>query len=496
MKKFGALFLAAVLGSASTIATVKWLDTNDEKPKVEYLSGVPTSKVAYKVDEKGEVIPLDFTTAAEKVMPAVVHIRSTQDGGRREEQSQNADPFREFFGPRAPHGPSQSSGSGVIINADGYIVTNNHVVQDADVVEVTLYDNRNFKAEVIGIDPDTDIAVIKINQKGLPSLAFVDSDKAKIGEWVLAVGNPFNLNSTVTAGIISAKGRNINILGRNGNPEEGSTAIESFIQTDAAINPGNSGGALVELNGGLLGINTAIASPTGAYSGYGFAVPSNIVSKVVEDLVKFGTVQRGWLGIRVGSVNSQLAKEYDLNVNEGAYISGFDDKRPSSAKDAGIKEGDVVIKIDETPIRTSAGLIEYIGRHRPGDKVNMLVNRKGKELVIPVELKSRTGKVETIRPEERDAFASLGLQLEEVDGKVLKKLELDNGVRVKELGNGKLSKYTDIREGFIITRVNDVKVKSVKEANELIKSKKSGEMIILSGTYEDFPREFNYAFRM
>ena len=309
---------------------------------------------------------------------------------------------------------------------------------------------------------------------------------------MLAVGNPFNLNSTVTAGIISAKGRNINILNRNS--EQGSTAIESFIQTDAAINPGNSGGALVELNGGLLGINTAIASPTGAYSGYGFAVPSNIVSKVVEDIVKFGVVQRGWLGVSIGSVNSQLAKEHDLNVNEGAYVSGFAEK--SSAKEAGLKEGDVVVKIDETPIRTSAGLIEYIGRHRPGDKVNMHVNRKGKELIIPVELKSRDGKVGTIKPEERDATASLGLELEEVDTKILKKLELENGVRVKELGNGRLSKYTDIREGFIITKINDEKVKSVKEANELLKKKKAGEMVILSGTYEDLPREFNYAFRM
>lgn len=417
MKRFGTLLLAAVLGSAGTIATFEWMDNQkDEKGvTVEYLNGVPASKVAYKVDEKGEVIPLDFTTAAEKVMPAVVHIRSTQSGRRGE--TQYIDPFREFFGPRGPQGPTQGFGSGVIINADGYIVTNNHVVQDADVVEVTLYDNRNYKAEVIGIDPDTDIAVIKINQKGLPFLSFVDSDKAKIGEWVLAVGNPFNLTSTVTAGIISAKGRNINILSRNS--EQGSTAIESFIQTDAAINRGNSGGALVELNGGLLGINTAIASETGSYSGYGFAVPSNIVSKVVEDLVKFGTVQRGWLGVTIGNVNSQLAKEYDLQVNEGAYISGFADK--SSAKEAGIKAGDVVVKIDETPIRTSSGLIEYIGRHRPGDKVNMLVNRKGKELVIPVELKSRDGKVETIKPEERDAFVSLGLELEEVDGKVLKK---------------------------------------------------------------------------
>jgi Do/DeqQ family serine protease len=493
MKRFGTLFLAAVLGSISTIATYQWLDDKEDKnPKIEYLTGVPASKVAYKVDENGEVVPLDFTAAAEKVMPAVVHIRSTQQGGRMDERTQYFDPFRDFFGPRGPQGPSQSSGSGVIINSDGYIVTNNHVVQDADIVDVTLYDNRNFQAEVIGIDPDTDIAVIKINQKDLPYLSFVDSDKAKIGEWVLAVGNPYNLNSTVTAGIISAKGRNINILNRNS--EMGSTAIESFIQTDAAINPGNSGGALVELNGGLLGINTAIASPTGSYSGYGFAVPSNIVSKVVEDIVKYGAVQRGWLGVTIGSVNSQLAKEYDLEVNEGAYISGFAEK--SSAKEAGIKEGDVVVKIDDTPIRTSAGLIEYIGRHRPGDKVNMLINRKGKELVIPVELKSREGKTGVVKPEERSAFASLGLVLEEVDKKVLNKLELENGVRVKELGNGRLAKYTDIREGFIITKINDVEVHSVKEANQLLEKKKEGEMVILSGTYEDFPREFNYAFRM
>jgi Do/DeqQ family serine protease len=391
-----------------------------------------------------------------------------------------------------PQGPSQSSGSGVIVNENGYIVTNNHVVQDADVVEVTLYDNRTYKAEVIGTDPDTDIALIKINEKSLPHLSFVDSDKSKVGEWVLAVGNPFNLNSTVTAGIISAKGRSINILQRNS--QEGNTAIESFIQTDAAINPGNSGGALVDLNGGLLGINTAIASPTGSYSGYGFAVPSNIVSKIVEDLIQFGIVQRGWLGVSIGSVNSELVKEHELQVNAGAYVSGF--AVSSSAKEAGLKEGDVVVKIDETPILSSAALIEYIGRHRPGDKVNVTVNRKGKEVTLPVVLKNRDGKTGTIKPEDRSGFASLGLEVEEVDGNVLKKLDINNGVRVKELGSGKLAKYTDIREGFVITKVNEVAVKSVKEFNELLKKKKSGELVILSGTYEDVPREFNYAFRM
>lgn len=491
MKKFGSLFLAAVLGSLCTLAAYQWLDKKENGVNLEYLTSTKATKVAYSVNEKGEAVPLDFTDAAEKVMPAVVYIQSTQDGGKGEEQSQN-DLFREFFGPQTPQGPSQSSGSGVIINEGGYIVTNNHVVQDADVVNVTLHDNRTFKAEVIGTDPDTDLAVIKITEKGLPYLPFVDSDQSKVGEWVLAVGNPFNLTSTVTAGIISAKGRSINIIRQNS--EEGNYAIESFIQTDAAINPGNSGGALVDLSGGLLGINTAIASPTGSYSGYGFAVPSNIVNKVVEDLIKFGTVQRGMLGVSIQNVNSTLVKERDLTVNEGAYVAGFSPN--SAAKDSGIKEGDVITKIDEALIKTNTALTEAIGRHRPGDKVNVVVNRKGKELSIPVTLKSRDGKIGLIKPEERDAFAALGLELEEVDGKVLKKLDIDHGVRVKELGNGKPAKYTDMREGFIITKVNDAPIKNVNELTELLKKKKQGDLIILSGTYEDFPREFNYAFRM
>jgi serine protease Do len=494
MRKFGSLFLAAVLGSVCTVASFQFAEKDQEKVKLEYVSSVPTANVAYKVDENGKAVPLDFTAAAEKVMPAVVHIRSTQETTARSGQPEMWDPFRDFFGQGMPHqGPSQSAGSGVIINGDGYIVTNNHVVEGADVVEVSLTDNRTFKAEVIGTDPDTDIALIKIEQKNLPYLSFVDSDRTKVGEWVLAVGNPYNLTGTVTAGIISAKGRSINILGGR-NVGQGSTAIESFIQTDAAINPGNSGGALVDLQGGLIGINTAIASPTGSYSGYGFAVPSDIVSKVVEDLLQFGVVQRGWLGVSIASVNNQLVKENDLTVNEGAYISGFAES--SSAKEAGLKEGDVVVKIDETPIRSNTALIEYIGRRRPGDKVNVTVNRKGKELVIPVELKNREGKSEVVKRTELKGIAALGIELEDIDEKVLKKLDIQSGVRVKNLGNGKLARYTDMREGFIITKVNDTPVKSVKEINELLKSKKSGELIILSGTYEDFPREFNYAFRM
>lgn len=494
MRRIGSVFLAAVLGSLFTVATLKWVDKDDDAAKRQYTSSVPVNKIAYAVDDKGKAVALDFTVAAEMVMPAVVHIRSTYVGEVRP-QYEIPEAFRDFFGPMIPdQAPqhAQAAGSGVIINSDGYIVTNNHVVKDATEVEVALYDNRVYKAEVIGTDPDTDIAVIKIEEKGLPFLSFVDSDEAKVGEWVLAVGNPFNLNSTVTAGIISAKGRSINILSRE--TEQGSTAIESFIQTDAAINRGNSGGALVNLQGGLLGINTAIASPTGTYSGYGFAVPSNLVSKIVEDLIEFGVVQRGWLGVSITTVNSQLVDEHDLEVHSGAYIQAFAEQ--SSAKEAGLKEGDVVVKIDNKPIRSNTALIEYIGTRRPGDKVNITVNRDGKELTFPVVLKTREGKIGPVKPEDRDALAALGMELEDLDNEVLEDLGLEYGIIVKSLGRGKLAQYTDIREGFIITKVNDRPVRSVKEFQAIIKNKRAGELVILSGTYRNNPKaEYNYAFR-
>ncbi len=503
MKNFGSLVLAAILGSVITITAYQWLGKDKSNGvKIEHIDGAATSQVAYRINEKGEAVPLDFTGTAEKVTKAVVHIRSTQTSGVSNERESN-DPIQQFFfGPNGPveRGPSVSSGSGVIINANGYIVTNNHVVQDADLVDVVLSDNRSFKAEVIGTDPDTDLAVIKINQKDLPYLSFVNSDNSKVGEWVLAVGNPFNLNSTVTAGIISAKGRNINIINsNNSNPTNGNsnqrTAIESFIQTDAAINPGNSGGALVNLDGGLLGINTAIASPTGSYSGYGFAVPSNIVSKVVEDLLAYGTVQRGWLGIQVQSVNSELAKENDLDVTEGAYVADFPKDGKSAAKEAGIQKGDIVVKLDETEIKSSSALIEYVGRKRPGDKIQVTVDRKGKNIVIPVTLINREGKVGTVKKEEKDVVSSLGVELEDVDAKTLKKLDLTNGVVVKSLSHGVIQKYTDMRQGFIITHIDSNPVKSAKEVNDILKKKKQGDQVIFAGVYPDFPREYLYAFR-
>jgi serine protease Do len=495
MKRFGSLLLAAVMGSVITVAINGYMPKNNEPPTIERVTTVPGHQVAFRVNEKGEAVPLDFTGTAEKVTASVVHIRSTSEGSELPQRTN--DPFEFFFGPQGPrqNGPSMSSGSGVIINKDGYIVTNNHVVENSDELEVTLFNNRHYKAEVIGTDPDTDIALIKIDRKDLPALSFVNSDDTKVGEWVLAVGNPFNLNSTVTAGIISAKGRSIGILGR-GNSQDPAvrTAIESFIQTDAAINPGNSGGALVNLNGDLIGINTAIASNTGSYAGYGFAVPSNIVSKIVEDLMAYGTVQRGWLGIQVGTVDEDAARKFDLEVDEGAFVSGFAEDN-SAAKAAGIKEGDVIVKLDNTTVTNSTQLMEYVGTKRPGDKISVTIDRHGKQVIIPVTLRNKEGKEEAVKREEKSSVASLGLELEDLEARDLKELELKNGVRVKDLENGKVAKYTEMREGFIITQIDNTPVRSAKQANDLLEKKKSGETILFTGVYKNFSREYIYALR-
>ena len=505
MKKFGLLVVAAVLGSALTIGTFKLIEPETGKHvKIEHISGSPVVGAAYTINKEGEIVPLEFTAVAKKVMPAVVHIKSTQVQNINNYNYRSyPDPFRDFFeddmfkhffGPHfrfeSPQQPQQrgpqarvGTGSGVIINAEGYIVTNNHVIENADDIEVTLDDNRVFKAKVIGTDPSTDLALLQIKEKDLPYLPLVNSDDVEVGEWVLAVGNPFNLNSTVTAGIVSAKGRNINIL-------QDRSAIESFIQTDAAINPGNSGGALVNLQGGLIGINTAIASPTGAYAGYGFAVPSNIVSKVVEDLLKYGMVQRGYLGLMIRSVDGNLAKEKDLDVTTGVYVDSI--AANSAAGDAGIKVGDVIIEVDETPVKTTAKLLEIIGRHHPGDKVALKVDRKGKEMDFLVTLRNQDGKEKIYERGTKEVLDILGVALEELDEETAKKLDVDGGLRITKLFSGKLKRHTDVKVGFIITKVDGKVFKTVDEFVKYLENKKGGVMV--EGVYEDFPGTYYYAF--
>ena len=502
MKKIGILVLASIIGSALTVGAFLLIDRDyGSSVKIEHISKTPVAGAVYTLDHNGEIVPLDFTGIAKEVMPTVVHIKSTQlqnAGNYR----YNQDPFRHFFdddlfrhffgpdfryespqpgqrGPRARVG----SGSGVIINAGGYIITNNHVIENADDIEVTLYDNRVFKAKLIGADPSTDLALLRIRGEELPFLPLVNSDEVEVGEWVLAVGNPFNLNSTVTAGIVSAKGRNINIL-------QDRSAIESFIQTDAAINPGNSGGALVNLQGGLIGINTAIASPTGAYAGYGFAVPSNIVGKVVEDLLKYGTVQRGYLGLMIRNVDGNLAREKDLEVTTGVYVDSI--AANSAAGEAGVKIEDVITRVDDTQVNTSGELLEIVGRHRPGDKVDLLVNRKGKELEFEVTLRNLEGNTELVEKESAQILDVLGVELEEIDGKTARKLGIDGGLKIVDLRAGKLQRHTDVKKGFIITRVDGQAVKSIDGLTRVLESKKGG--VMLEGVYEDYPGTYYYAF--
>jgi serine protease Do len=498
-RKFSMLLLAAILGSALTIGAFSYIN-KDKTVIVEHLSGTPVVGAAYTVNEEGEMVPLEFTSVAEKVTPAVVHIRSTilpDNSGYRSQEQPNPyqmpdnEMFRRFFGPDfrfdtpSPNQqtPRVGSGSGVIINQDGYIVTNNHVIDGAGDIEVILNDNREYKAKVIGADPSTDLALLQIREKNLPYLPLVNSDEAKVGEWVLAVGNPFNLTSTVTAGIISAKGRNINIL-------RDQRAIESFIQTDAAINPGNSGGALVNLQGGLVGINTAIASSTGVYAGYGFAVPSNIVSKVVEDLLEYGMVQRGYLGLMIRSVDGSLADEMDLDVTEGVYVDSI--TANSAAGEAGIKVGDVIMSVNSKETKTSSQLLEIIGRKRPGDQVDLLVDRSGKQLDLKVTLRNQDGESKLAVKAPESVLNVLGIEVEKIDTKTAQKLDIDGGLKVTRLGSGIIRTHTDMRKGFIITKVNQKPVGSVEDFTSYLEKAEGG--VMLEGVYEDLPGTYYYAF--
>ncbi|MDX1939922.1 MAG: trypsin-like peptidase domain-containing protein [Saprospiraceae bacterium] len=332
-------------------------------------------------------VPFDFTEAAAEAMPSVVHIAATasqKTAQNNPQKDEDFNPFRFFFGDDfLREGPQQGTGSGVIYSSDGYIITNNHVVEFADELEVTLYDNRKFKAKLIGRDDKTDMAVIKIEGNNFPAIDLADSDNAKVGEWVLAVGNPFNLTSTVTAGIISAKGRSINLLG-------GGTAIEAFIQTDAAVNPGNSGGALVDAKGRLLGINTAIATRTGSFQGYSFAIPVNLMKRIVDDIIEFGEYHRPLLGVNIGDLDSDYAKELGLNISQGVVVDNVMDG--SSAQYAGLLPKDVITAVDGRTIKNVPELQEIVGRAKVGDVLNLTVNRQGKVKEIPVKLKADSTK--------------------------------------------------------------------------------------------------------
>lgn len=503
-----AIVLVGFLSSATTIAGFKLLDSADGKDVI-FKESPTESLTRFTSTGMPAGTPGDFTYAAETATPTVVHIKSSMIRQSRDMSGQMPDFFRDFFGDgmgRQQQGPqrAEASGSGVIISSDGYIVTNNHVVEGSDELEVTLSNKRKVKAKVVGVDPSTDIAVIKVEESNLPAITFGNSDAAKVGEWVVAVGNPFNLESTVTAGIVSAKGRGLGIISQeyarkygNSNDYQGDSPLESFIQTDAVVNPGNSGGALVNLKGELIGINTAIASPTGSFAGYAFAVPAGIVKKVSSDLIKFGNVQRGYLGIALDDLDSRKAEEYGVKVNEGVYVRDFTEN--SAGEAAGVKKGDVVVKVDGRSINSIPELQQSIGLHRPGDKVIITVNRDGSEKDFTVTLRNRTGGSDIVKPTEASAtLSSLGARFDNLttqEKQRLTKYKVDGGVKIMSIDGGKLSR-AGVSEGFIITKVNGKPVRTVKELQDSL-SGKSDSMVQFEGLYPDAPYDvYTFGFRM
>lgn len=412
-----------------------------------------------------------FIHASAMARPAVVHIRSRFRGSSSSGGSDFfSNPFRDFFddeGQEAPNG--LASGSGVLISSDGYIATNNHVIHEASRIEVTLFDNRTFEAEVIGFDITTDLALLKIDGEGLPSIPFGNSDNVQVGQWVLAVGNPMDLNSTVTAGIVSAKGRNINLL-----QQDSDYAIESFIQTDAAVNKGNSGGALVSAEGKLVGINTAIASRTGYYAGYSFAIPSTIVQKVMEDLLSYGEVRRGYLGVSIRAVNADLADQYDLHVLKGAYVT--DVNTSLGAFEAGIRRGDVITSVNDVSVGSSAELQEQVSRYRPGDRVAIKLYRGSKTYTYKVQLRPIQQFAQSSTRNSLDYQGSsfrLPTPEEELS------LGIDGGIMVESAGETMVK--NGIQKGFVITEIDGREVSSIEELEQALLA--AGEYVTMKGLY-------------
>ncbi len=434
--------------------------------------------------------PVDLTYAAEKSLPSVVHILSTKNS-KVQTVEVESDPFSDFFGdpfgffgnPQGNGGKQkrsvrtpkqQGSGSGVIISADGYIVTNNHVVADADELTVTLNDNKEYSARIIGTDKTTDLALIKIEGKNLPAITIANSENIKVGEWVLAVGNPFNLANTVTAGIVSAKGRS---LYRNG--------VESFIQTDAAINPGNSGGALVNTRGELIGINAMLYSQTGSFSGYGFAIPTSIMNKVVDDLKTYGTVQRAVVGIQGSDVKNYVdgqkeqGKDIDLGTMEGIYVAKVTEE--SAAEEAGLKEGDVIIAIDGKEMNKMADMQEYLAKKRPGDKVTVTYLRDKKKNTKSITLKNEQGNTQVVKKADLDV---LGGNFRSITDAQKQQLNIGYGLEVLKVNSGKL-KNAGITKGFIIQRVNDNAVKTIEDLQNIVKDASTSKdpVLYIQGVY-------------
>lgn len=477
-KILGLVLLVVGLSVGTTSIVVTQLTKNNKEQYQQTNYQIPNAYANFA--GVSSAMDTDFTVAAELSVNAVVHVK-TKTQVRR--QAYNVDPFFEFFfgqprGGRSNPGEmpmQEGAGSGVIITNDGYIVTNNHVVDGANEIEVTLNDKRTFTATVVGADPSSDIALIKIDAQDLPVIVFGNSDELKVGEWVLAVGNPFNLTSTVTAGIVSAKARSINILNDK-------MKIESFIQTDAAVNPGNSGGALVNTRGELVGINTAIASQTGSFAGYSFAVPSSIVSKVVSDIRQYGVVQRAVLGVEIRDINTELSREKNLKTLDGAYVANVVEN--GAAAKAGVKAGDIIKNVNGVNVRSVAELQEQVGRYRPGDNIYIEVLRDNSTKRLQVELKNRQGNTDILSSQSTSDI--LGATFKKTDTKTAESLRLSYGIQIDTLSKGKLQS-AGIKSGFIILKVNNQNIETTEDmqlaVDHALNKNEKEKALFISGVY-------------
>ncbi len=471
MSKISSLFLASALGAALAIGGYKLIEKdNKTQPKVE---NNRTASVHFASLGSSPEMTTDFTEAAEKTVNSVVHVFTET------ELAPMVNPWAQIFGYQnvQPH-IQRGSGSGVIISKNGYIVTNNHVVDGAQRIKVNLNNNKTYDAEVIGTDPSTDLALLKIDADELPAITFGNSDNLKVGEWVLAVGNPFNLTSTVTAGIVSAKGRDIDIL--KPDYSTGMSAIESFIQTDAAVNPGNSGGALVNTRGELVGINSAIASTTGAYAGYSFAIPITIVQKVTKDLMDYGTVQRAFIGVRIANVDENIAAQIGLDDIHGVYVSEAVEN--GAAKLAGMLDGDVITQVDSKHVNTVPELQDALGRHSPGETVNILVWRNNEIISLDITLTNKEGttEIENKAQMSSNAYDELGIEASTVSPDIKNQLGIHGGVIIDQLNHGKFAQ-AGIEKNFVITSINGTKIYDLSDFERVIGNASGG--VLIEGIY-------------
>ncbi|MFT4660031.1 MAG: serine protease Do [Patiriisocius sp.] len=461
----------ALFGGLVALGGYKLIEKEEQPSFKDRISAAPVHKTNMPAASVGDFV--DLTGAAETSLNTVVHIKT-----QYQTQYQN-NPWFEMLGQMPGGKMMQSSGSGVILSQDGYVVTNHHVIENATKIQVTLNDNRSYTAELIGSDPAYDLALLKIDDEDLPFSTFGDSESLRIGEWVLAVGNPFNLTSTVTAGIVSAKARNINILEYD--PNKQIFPVESFIQTDAAVNPGNSGGALVNTRGELVGINTAIASRTGSYSGYSFAVPSSIVQKVIHDLLEYGKVERAYIGVEIANLNQELADRLNISDVKGVYVSGVIEN--SAADEGGIFKGDIITEIDGNNIGSFAELQGQVSKYHPGDEINISIKRDNKELSLDVILQDRLGNKTVANREEKSEsldLSSLGAKFSPVSKEELQRLGIARGVQITDLNNGPLLK-AGIKEGLIITKIDKQEIANPNDVVSLLGSKEGG--VLIEGIY-------------